>query len=198
MGTYYPVRDDPYFDSSECPLFWRHHKIRVVPVNFTNEEYHDNIKIAAMSGMVINIIGVIISSFVLINILPKYKKVYFRALTLIAVPLIDSILDAVYFLHLGNEYILVHMPASVIKLMCAFLFIAALKDILMSWFIKRLHRDGAQLKIEIEHEFKIIAIMICFIGEDLFQVWLQYFYFEKYRFEQTTTFYVNAGNRSFS
>ena len=62
MGTYYPVRDDPYFDSSECPLFWRHHKIRVVPVNFTNEKYYDNIKIAAMSGMGLNVIGVIISS----------------------------------------------------------------------------------------------------------------------------------------
>ena len=108
----------------------------------------------------------------------------------------DSILDAVYFLHLGSEYILVHMPPSVIKLMCAFLFIAALKDILISWFIKFLHNDGAQPTPEIEHKFKISAIMICFIGEDLFQVWLQYFYFEKYRFEQSKMFYVNAGNRS--
>ena len=124
--------------------------------------------------------------------------VYFRILRLIAVPLMDSILDAVYFLHLGSEYTLVHMPASVIKLMCAFLFIAALKDIFIGWLIKLLHRDGAQPKIEIEHKFKIIAIMICFIGEDLFQVWLQYFYFEKYRFEQSKVFYVNAGNRSFS
>ena len=126
------------------------------------------------------------------------KKVYFRILRLIAVPLIDSILDAVYFLYLGNEYILVHMPALVIKLMCAFLFIAALKDILMSWFIKRLLNDGPEPDADIEHTFKIFEIMTCFILEDLFQVWLQYFYFEKYRFEQTTTFYVNAGNRSFS
>ena len=123
---------------------------------------------------------------------------YFRILRLIAVPLIDSILDAVYFLYIGNEYILVHMPASVIKLMCAFLFIAALKDFLMSWFIKRLHNHGAELKPNLEHKFKILEIMTCFIMEDLFQVWLQYFYFEKYRFEQTITFYVNAGNRSFS
>ena len=111
-------------------------------------------------------------------------------------PLIDSILDAVYFLHLGSENILIHMPPSVIKLMCAFLFIAALKDILISWFIKFLHNDGARPNPEKEHEFKIITIMICFIGEDLFQVWLQYFYFEKYRFEQSKMFYVNAGNRS--
>ena len=125
--------------------------------------------------------------------------VYFRILGLIALPLIDSILDAVYFLHLGNEYILVHMPEMpVIKLMCAFLFIAALKDILMSWFIKRLLNDGPEPDADIEHTFKIFEIMTCFILEDLFQVWLQYFYFEKYRFEQTTTFYVNAGNRSFS
>ena len=125
-------------------------------------------------------------------------KVYFRVLRLIAVPLIDSILDAWYFLKLGNENILVHMPASVIKLMCAFLFIAALKDILMSWFIKRLHNHGPEPDANIEHVFKILEIITCFILEDLFQVWLQYFYFEKYRFEQTTTFYVNAGNRSFS
>ena len=123
------------------------------------------------------------------------KKVYFRVLKLIAVPLIDSILDAVYFLYLGNEYILVHMPDLVIKLMCAFLFIAALKDILMSWFIKRLLNNGPEPDADIEHTFKIFEIMTCFILEDLFQVWLQYFYFEKYRFEQTTTFYVNAGNR---
>ena len=124
--------------------------------------------------------------------------VFFRILRLIAVPLMDSILDAVYFLHLGSEYILVHMPPSVIKLMCAFLFIAALKDILISWLIKFLHNDGARPDPEKEHEFKILEIMTCFIMEDLFQVWLQYFYFEKYRFEQTITFYVNAGNRSFS
>ena len=124
------------------------------------------------------------------------KKVYFRILRLIAVPLIDSILDAVYFLHLGSEYILIHMPSSVIKLMCAFLFIAAVKDILMSWFIKLLHEDSAKPDANIEHKFKILEVMTCFLLEDLFQVWLQYFYFEKYRFEQSKTFYVNAGNRS--
>ena len=123
---------------------------------------------------------------------------YFRILRLITVPLIDSILDAVYFLHLGSEYILVHMPPSVIKLMCAFLFIAALKDVIISWFIKRLHNHGPKLDVHLEHKFKILEIMTCFIMEDLFQVWLQYFYFEKYRFEQSTTFYVNAGNCSFS
>ena len=84
---------------------------------------------------------------------------YFRILRLIAVPLIDSILDAVYFLYLGNEYILVHMPGSVIKLMCAFLFIAALKDILMSWFIKRLLNNGPEPDADIEHTFKIFEIM---------------------------------------
>ena len=66
MGTYYPVKDDPYFDSSECPLFWQQNKIRVVPVNFTTEEYYDKIKIAAMSGMSFNLLGVIISSVVLV------------------------------------------------------------------------------------------------------------------------------------
>ena len=86
-------------------------------------------------------------------------KVYFRVLRLIAVPLIDSILDAWYFLKLGNENILVHMPASVIKLMCAFLFIAALKDILMSWFIKRLLNNGPEPDADIEHTFKIFEIM---------------------------------------
>ena len=80
--------------------------------------------------------------------------------------------------------------------MCGFLFIAALKDILMSWFIKRLYKHGPELKTNIEHNFIIREIMTCFILEDLFQVSFQYFYFEKYRFEQSKTFYVNAGNRS--
>ena len=71
MGTYYPVRDDPYFDSSECPLFWRHHKIPVIPVNFTNEDYIDKIRIAAMTGMSFNILAVIISAIFLINNLRK-------------------------------------------------------------------------------------------------------------------------------
>ena len=71
MGTYYPVRDDPYFDSSECPLFWRHHKIPVIPVNFTNEDYIDKIRIAAMTGMSFNILAVIISALFLINNLRK-------------------------------------------------------------------------------------------------------------------------------
>ena len=66
MGTYYP--EDPYFDSSECPLFWQHNKIRVVPVNFSTEEYYDNIKIAAMSGMAFNIIGVVV---IFISLLTK-------------------------------------------------------------------------------------------------------------------------------
>ena len=67
MGTYYPVKDDPYFDSSECPLFWRHHKIPVVPVNLTNEDY----KIVAMTGMSFNIIAVFISTIFVINGLRK-------------------------------------------------------------------------------------------------------------------------------
>ena len=75
MGTYYPEKDDHCFNSTECPLFWQYHKIPLVPVNFTNEEYYDNVKIAAMSGMAINIIGVVISSCVLINSL--LKKDYF-------------------------------------------------------------------------------------------------------------------------
>ena len=75
MGTYYPEKDDHCFNSTECPLFWQYHKIRVDPVNFSNEEYYENIKIAAMTGMGFNIIGVIISSIVLIKSL--LKKNYF-------------------------------------------------------------------------------------------------------------------------
>ena len=51
-------------------------------------------------------------------------------------------------------------------------------------------------KVDDRNKFKILEVMACFLLEDLFQVWLQYFYFEKYRFEQSKTFYVNAGNRS--
>ena len=75
MGTYYPEKDDHCFNATECPLFWQHHKISIVPVNFTNEEYIHKIKIAAMTGMSFNILGVIVASLVLINGL--YSKIDF-------------------------------------------------------------------------------------------------------------------------
>ena len=74
MGTYYPAEDDHCFNSTKCPLFWQHHKISVVPVNFSNEEYIDRIRIAAMIGMSFNILAVIISAIFLANDLRKNDK----------------------------------------------------------------------------------------------------------------------------
>ena len=71
MGTYYPAEDDHCFNSTKCPIFWQHHKVPVIPVNFTNEDYIDKIRIAAMTGMSFNILAVIISSIFLINDLRK-------------------------------------------------------------------------------------------------------------------------------
>ena len=71
MGTYYPAEDDHCFNSTKCPLFWQHHKVPVIPVSFTNEEYIDKIRIAAMTGMSFNILAVIISAIFLINGLRK-------------------------------------------------------------------------------------------------------------------------------
>ena len=74
MGTYYPAEDDHCFNSTKCPLFWQHHKISVVPVNFSNEDYIDRIRIAAMIGMSFNILAVIISAIFLANGLRKNDK----------------------------------------------------------------------------------------------------------------------------
>ena len=71
MGTYYPAEDDHCFNSTKCPLFWQYHKISVVPVNFSNEDYIDRIRIAAMTGMSFNILAVFISAIFLINGLRK-------------------------------------------------------------------------------------------------------------------------------
>ena len=71
MGTYYPAKDDHCFNATECPLFWQHHKISVVPVNFATEDYIHKIRIAAMTGMSFNIIAVIIGSIILLNGLRK-------------------------------------------------------------------------------------------------------------------------------
>ena len=71
MGTYYPAKDDHCFNATECPLFWQHHKIPVVPVNFATEDYIHKIRIAAMTGMSFNIIAVIIGSIILLNGLRK-------------------------------------------------------------------------------------------------------------------------------
>ena len=67
MGTYYPKKDDHCFNATDCPLFWQYHKISIVPVNFTNEDYYHGVKIAAMTGMSFNILGVLIASLFLIN-----------------------------------------------------------------------------------------------------------------------------------
>ena len=71
MGTYYPAEDDHCFNSTKCPLFWQYHKVPVIPVNFTNEDYIDKIRIAAMTGMSFNILAVIITTILLINDLRK-------------------------------------------------------------------------------------------------------------------------------
>ena len=74
MGTYYPAEDDHCFNSTKCPLFWQYHKVPVIPVNFSNEDYIDKIRIAAMTGMSFNILAVIISAILLINGLRKNDK----------------------------------------------------------------------------------------------------------------------------
>ena len=67
MGTYYPKKDDHCFNATECPLFWQHHKISIAPVYFTNEDYYHGVKIAAMTGMSFNILGVLVAALFLIN-----------------------------------------------------------------------------------------------------------------------------------
>ena len=66
MGTYYPSRDH-YFNAIECPTFWQHHKIQIVPVNLTAETYFQETKFSVIRWMIFNIIVVFIASVFLIK-----------------------------------------------------------------------------------------------------------------------------------
>ena len=45
-GNFYPnVSSD--FDMSECPAFWRNHKVKINLLNMKDEDYMDNIRISA-------------------------------------------------------------------------------------------------------------------------------------------------------
>ena len=112
----------------------------------------------------------------------------------VAFPFFDSILDALYFILLENENLLVHVPEYIISHMGSLLFIAALKDILVCRFITQLYKNGPKPDPLSERSFKTVEILTCFILEDFYQVTFQYLYFEKYRFKQPAIAYVNAGN----
>ena len=63
IGTFYPDSDsitDPFDPLEDCPDFWIDKKIKINPMNFTSEEYMDNIQTSAYVGMGLNIVVVII------------------------------------------------------------------------------------------------------------------------------------------
>ena len=55
IGTFYPESDTPFDPLVDCSEFWRYRKIKIKPMNFTSEEYMDNIKRNAYIGMGLNI-----------------------------------------------------------------------------------------------------------------------------------------------
>ena len=63
MGTFYPNDTKSTFNATtDCPPYWRNprNRITINPVNFTSEEYMDNIQVSAYIGMGINILVVCI------------------------------------------------------------------------------------------------------------------------------------------
>ena len=71
IGTFYRDSDEPFDPINDCPFFWRDKKIKINPVNFTSEEYMDNIQITAFVGMGLNT-AVIVAFF--ISFWSKIKK----------------------------------------------------------------------------------------------------------------------------
>ena len=55
IGTFYPESDTPFDPLVDCSEFWRYRKIKIKPMDFTSEEYMDNIKRNAYIGMGLNI-----------------------------------------------------------------------------------------------------------------------------------------------
>ena len=107
MGTYYPEDDAPFDPETECPPYWRNldNRININPVNFTSEEYMDNIQVSAYIGMAINIIVVAIwfisfkNKFVKIDGCCDQFKFGGRLLIKFLAPLIDSVLGKSFQLH---------------------------------------------------------------------------------------------------
>ena len=62
-------------NSDDCPPFWKspNKTIEIRAANFTNEEYMDNIQIAAYIGMSLNVAMVILF---LVTFKGKFKKLY--------------------------------------------------------------------------------------------------------------------------
>ena len=59
VGTFYPESDEPFDLIANCSSFWHDKKLKIHPMNFTSEEYMDNIQIASYIGMSLNIIVVL-------------------------------------------------------------------------------------------------------------------------------------------
>ena len=62
IGTFYPDSDsitNPFDPLVDCSNFWRDKKIKINPMNFTSEEYMDNIQTSAYVGMGLNVAVVI-------------------------------------------------------------------------------------------------------------------------------------------
>ena len=161
MGIFYPDSNETFDSFHDCPSFWRDKKIKINPMNFTSEEYMNNIQISAYVGMALNV-AVVVAYFISFKKIIQEQtgrdrlKFFAKIGYAFFLPLVDSItgdlvvkyafvvfknhyLDALYFGELESENILVHVDPSVVKAMCAFVFIAVLKDILVGLYIHLLY-----------------------------------------------------------
>ena len=173
MGIFYPDSNETFDPFHDCPSFWRDKKIKINPMNFTSEEYMNNIQIAAYVGLAFNV-AVVVAYFISFTYFKRIivgetwcDKLKFFAKIAYGFfwPLIDSItgdlvvkyafdvfpnhyLDALYFGELESENILV--DPSVIKAMCAFVFIAVFKDILIGLYMHLLYAGKELLQLQMK------------------------------------------------
>ena len=85
------------------------------------------------------------------------------------------------------------MDPAVIRSMCAFIYIAIFKDVLIGGYMHMLYDEDIKPSQTSQGLFKAAETVTSFLFEDCAQVGLQYFYFEKYRFRTSITIYINAG-----
>ena len=80
------------------------------------------------------------------------------------------------------------MDPAVIRAMCAFIYIAIFKDVLIGGYMHMLYEENIKPSQTSQGLFKAAETVTSFLFEDC-----QYFYFEKYRFRTSITIYINAG-----
>jgi len=123
----------------------------------------------------------------------KFKFIVMNIILLFGLPLMDSISDAFYYGRLESKCFLVHMDSSIVKTMAFFVYLAICKDAVVGFLIYNIYKNEEVIDNSCIMLIKSGEALASFLLEDLVEVALQYFYFEKYSFiEPDVLVYFNA------